>query len=88
MHRDSLESIVNVVAGASALYALILAAKPPNREHPYGPGKVEFISAGIVDGLIVIAKVEIMVRALLALVHGNVVMRSERASSSPPPLAR
>lgn len=70
---DALESIVNVVAGAFALYALILAAKPRDREHPYGHGKVEFISAGIEGGLIVIASVVIVVRAALALVHGNVV---------------
>ncbi len=70
---DALESIVNVVAGAFALYALILAAKPRDREHPYGHGKVEFISAGIEGGLIVIASVVIVVRAVLALVHGNVV---------------
>lgn len=70
---DALESIVNVVAGAFALYALILAAKPRDREHPYGHGKVEFISAGIEGGLIVIASVVIVVRAILALVHGNVV---------------
>lgn len=70
---DALESIVNVVAGAFALYALILAAKPRDREHPYGHGKVEFISAGIEGGLIVIASVVIVVRAILALMHGNVV---------------
>nr|MBP6697493.1 cation transporter [Flavobacteriales bacterium] len=33
---DALESIVNVVAGAFALYSLVLAAKPRDREHPYG----------------------------------------------------
>ncbi|MBK7945273.1 MAG: cation transporter [Flavobacteriales bacterium] len=68
---DATESIVNVVAGGFALYALILAAKPRDREHPYGHGKVEFISAGIEGALIVIASVVIVARATQALIHGN-----------------
>ncbi|MCB9169112.1 MAG: cation transporter [Flavobacteriales bacterium] len=68
---DALESIVNVVAGAFALYSLLLAAKPRDREHPYGHGKVEFISAGIEGGMIGIAGIFIIIRALLALMHGH-----------------
>lgn len=64
---DALESIVNVVAGAFALYSLYLAAKPRDREHPYGHGKVEFISAGIEGGLVVIAGGVIIWRAVQAL---------------------
>ena len=52
---DALESIVNVVAGSFALYSLWLAAKPRDREHPYGHGKVEFISAGVEGGLVTLA---------------------------------
>ena len=32
---DAMESIVNVAAGSFALYSLILAAKPRDREHPF-----------------------------------------------------
>ena len=64
---DALESIVNVVAGAFALYSLVLAAKPRDREHPYGHGKVEFISAGIEGGLVVLAGGAIIWRAVQAL---------------------
>lgn len=52
---DALESIVNVVAGSFALYSLWLAAHPRDENHPYGHGKVEFISAGLEGGLIIIA---------------------------------
>ena len=64
---DALESIVNVVAGAFALYSLVLAAKPRDRDHPYGHGKVEFISAGIEGGLVVLAGLVIIWRAVQAL---------------------
>ena len=64
---DALESIVNVTAGAVALYSLWLTAKPRDREHPYGHGKVEFISAGIEGGLVVLAGGVIIWRAVQAL---------------------
>lgn len=52
---DALESIVNVVAGGIGLYSLYIAAKPSDRDHPYGHGKAEFISAAVEGGLIVSA---------------------------------
>jgi cation diffusion facilitator family transporter len=64
---DALESIVNVIAGSFALYSLWLAAKPRDREHPYGHGKVEFISAGVEGGLVVLAGALIIWRAVWAL---------------------
>lgn len=74
---DALESIVNVVAGAFALYALVLAAKPRDREHPYGHGKVEFISAGIEGGLVVFAGIAIVIGAIKAWLQGHTVHRVE-----------
>lgn len=52
---DALESIVNVIASAFALWSIFLAAKPPDPEHPYGHGKVEYFSAGFEGALIVVA---------------------------------
>lgn len=43
---DALESIINVVAGAFALWSLIIASRPKDIDHPYGHGKVEFLSSG------------------------------------------
>lgn len=67
---DALESIVNVVAGGFALYSLALAAKPKDREHPYGHGKVEFISALLEGSLVAAAGVLIIYRAVEALFTG------------------
>jgi cation diffusion facilitator family transporter len=61
---DALESIINVVAGSFALYSLILAAKPKDRDHPYGHGKIEFISSGIEGTLILIAGIGIMFKSI------------------------
>jgi cation diffusion facilitator family transporter len=49
---DALESIVNIAAGAMGVYSLYLAAKPKDSDHPYGHGKIEFISASVEGTLI------------------------------------
>jgi len=61
---DALESIINVVAGSFALYSLILAAKPRDMDHPYGHGKVEFLSSGLEGFLILIAGITILVKSV------------------------
>lgn len=52
---DALEGIVNVVAGFFGLYSLHLSAKPRDQDHPYGHGKIEFVSAAVEGTMIVIA---------------------------------
>lgn len=52
---DALESIINVVAGFLALYSLVLSARPKDKNHPYGHGKIEFISAAVEGTLILLA---------------------------------
>ena len=61
---DALESIVNLVAGLFGLYSLILSAKPRDEGHPYGHGKIEFISAGVEGTLILIAGLLIISEAV------------------------
>ncbi len=61
---DALESIVNVVAGLVGLYSLYISAKPKDLDHPYGHGKVEFISAAIEGTLITVAGVFIIHEAI------------------------
>lgn len=49
---DALESIVNVAAGFIGLYSLYIAGMPRDKNHPYGHGKAEFVSAAIEGTLI------------------------------------
>ena len=64
---DAMESIVNVVAGFLSLYSLYLSSLPKDLNHPYGHGKVEFISAGIEGTLIALAGVIMIVQSIYAL---------------------
>lgn len=49
---DALESIVNVAAGAMSLYALYWSARPKDKDHPFGHGKVELLSASV-EGIMI-----------------------------------
>ncbi|WNJ21597.1 cation diffusion facilitator family transporter [Pontibacter sp. G13] len=72
---DALESIVNVSAGAFALFSLVYAARPEDENHPYGHGKIEFISASIEGALIVLAGMGIVVKAGYNLIHPQELQR-------------
>lgn len=66
---DALESIVNVIAGLIGVYSLYVSAKPKDYDHPYGHGKVEFISAAIEGTLITVAGFVIIYEAINNLLH-------------------
>jgi cation diffusion facilitator family transporter len=57
---DALESIVNIVAGLLGIYSLIVSARPKDNDHPYGHGKVEFISSAVEGTLIFVAGILII----------------------------
>ena len=52
---DAMESIVNVIAGLISFFSLRYAAKPKDKDHPFGHGKIELISASIEGLLIMLA---------------------------------
>lgn len=72
---DAFESIVNVVAGFIGVYSLYVSAKPIDRDHPYGHGKAEFISAAIEGTMISIAGIIIIYEALNNLLHPHVIKK-------------
>lgn len=66
---DALESIVNVAAGLIGLYSLYVAAKPRDKDHPYGHGKAEFLSAAVEGTLIGSAGAIILYKAIQTLIN-------------------
>ncbi|MCJ8152562.1 cation diffusion facilitator family transporter [Chryseobacterium sp. SSA4.19] len=69
---DAMESIVNVISAFMGLYSLYLAAKPKDEDHPYGHGKVEFVTSGIEGALIAIAGIMIVYEGINSLIVGKV----------------
>jgi cation diffusion facilitator family transporter len=75
---DALESIVNVAAAAFATYSLFLAHQPADADHPYGHGKIEFMSAGFEGGMVLLAAIVAAIQALVGLVRGSPDLQSGR----------
>ena len=68
---DAMESIVNIISAFMGLYSLYLAAQPKDENHPYGHGKVEFVTSGVEGSLIIFAGIMIIVEAIDSLLHCN-----------------
>ena len=71
IYSDAVESIANVLGSAVAFYALTVAHRPADKDHPWGHGKIEFLSAGFEGGLILLAAVFILIRTVEALWTGQ-----------------
>lgn len=66
---DALESIVNIVAGSFGLFSLYLSAKPRDIDHPYGHGRIEFISSSVEGIMIIVAGGLIINEAIQAIIN-------------------
>jgi cation diffusion facilitator family transporter len=63
LYSDAAESVVNVVASVVAFAALRYAARPADKNHPYGHDKAEFFAAVIEGVLIILAAISIVQHA-------------------------
>jgi cation diffusion facilitator family transporter len=67
---DALEGIVNILGSIGALFALKIASKPADSDHPYGHGKAEYFSAAFEGGLLAFAAVMIFFASVQSLITG------------------
>jgi len=72
---DALESTVNVIAGFISLYSLYVASKPRDKEHPYGHGKAEFVSAAVEGSLVALAGFIIIYEGINNLLHPHAIQK-------------
>lgn len=66
---DALEGIVNVIAGFVGLFSLYISAKPHDEDHPYGHGKIEFVSAALEGSMIFVAGFLIIYNAVKNIIY-------------------
>ncbi|HRD57653.1 MAG TPA: cation diffusion facilitator family transporter [Ferruginibacter sp.] len=72
---DALESIVNVLAAFIGVFSLFVSAKPKDADHPYGHGKVEFITAAIEGTLILVAGFFIIYEAVDSILKPTAIIK-------------
>lgn len=63
LFSDAAESLVNLIAALVALWALTIAARPPDEEHTFGHAKAEYFASGLEGALILLAAVSITLTA-------------------------
>ncbi|MFZ4545312.1 MAG: cation diffusion facilitator family transporter [Saprospiraceae bacterium] len=66
---DMLEYTINVISGFIGLYSLYLSSLPRDKNHPYGHGKVEFLSATVEGTLMIVSSFVIVYEAINNLKH-------------------
>ncbi|NJB66845.1 cation diffusion facilitator family transporter [Desulfobaculum xiamenense] len=66
---DALESIINVVASAFAMWSVHVSLTPPDENHPYGHGKIEYFSVLFEGALILLAAAGIVATSVPKVLH-------------------
>src|SRR5699024_10191902 len=61
---DALHSASDIVSSVVILFAVKIANKPPDEEHPYGHGKAENVAAMIVALLLIVVGIEISISSI------------------------
>ena len=68
---DALDSGTDVVGGTAALISIRVAAWPADRDHPYGHGKVESISASVAATVVAIGGGFVVFQSVRRLIVGS-----------------
>ena len=68
---DAFESIVHLFATSFAAFAFWYSAQPADADHPYGHGKIAYLSAGFEGALILSAAAAIVYTSVQALISGG-----------------
>ncbi|WP_185871548.1 cation diffusion facilitator family transporter [Blattabacterium cuenoti] len=75
---DAMESLINIISGFIGLWSLYVSSLPKDKNHPYGHGKIEFISTAIEGFLISIVGITIFINTFIRIksnMHGIILSR-------------
>lgn len=61
---DGMESAGDVLSSGLVLFGLVMAAKPPDADHPYGHGRLETLTGLVVGMILIVAGVLISFRSM------------------------
>lgn len=67
---DAVESVVHIFATGVAAFGLWYATRPPDKNHPYGHGKITLFSVGLEGFLVFTAAMLIIMQGAKALIKG------------------
>ncbi|MEX0777190.1 MAG: cation diffusion facilitator family transporter [Phycisphaeraceae bacterium] len=64
---DALESIINIVAAAAMIFSIWFSSRPADSDHPYGHGKVEFMTQAFEGAMVLSAGIAVGSVAIIRL---------------------
>src|SRR5437868_13517076 len=64
---DAVESLLDIFGSLIVWRGLVVAAEPPDEDHPYGHGKAEPLAAGVVSTILLLAAVWIAMQSARAI---------------------
>jgi cation diffusion facilitator family transporter len=68
---DAVESFADIFSALVVWRGLVVAAEPPDQEHPYGHGKAEAIAAAMVSTMLLLAAIGITITSVQAMLSGH-----------------
>ena len=68
---DGLNNLSDMGSSVITMIGFRLSGKPADKDHPYGHGRMEYMSAFIVSGLIIIVGFELALSSVKSLVFGD-----------------
>lgn len=66
---DGLNNLSDTVSSVISLISFKVANKPPDRNHPFGHGRIEYVAALLVSGLILLVGYEILKQSINNIIH-------------------
>jgi len=69
---DAIHSVTDIVIAVLVLVGLKITGAPPDEDHPWGHGNIEFIVSGVIGVLLLFAAVTIVVVSLTSIFEGVV----------------
>ncbi|MBI4718000.1 MAG: cation transporter [Planctomycetes bacterium] len=77
LFSDAAESVVHLAATGFATYSLWYASRPADAKHPYGHGRIAYLSAGFEGALVFAAALTVIYSGITALIRGPELQRLE-----------
>ncbi|MCR4594901.1 MAG: cation diffusion facilitator family transporter [Clostridiales bacterium] len=66
---DAVNNLSDVISSVVTIVGTMLAKKKPNKKHPMGYGRIEYLSAMIVSGIILYAGITSLVESIKKIIH-------------------